>query len=136
MVIDFATSVVPWGKVEEHARMGKPLLDGWAIGPDGEPALVPEEVHAAAAAPLVNTGSKLDRPAEKRSVLKKRSTAPAGTRQGRTDEPRRRPRPLRPQGLLPLSDGGRALRGALRGQLGKTGPNHVVLRETGRELQL
>jgi LDH2 family malate/lactate/ureidoglycolate dehydrogenase len=23
------------GKIEEHARMGKPLLDGWAMGPDG-----------------------------------------------------------------------------------------------------
>ena len=54
VVIDFATSVVPWGKIEEHARMGKSLLDGWAIDPDGNCALVPEDVLGSGA--LMNLG--------------------------------------------------------------------------------
>lgn len=58
IVIDFATSVVPWGKIEEHARMGKALLDGWAIDPDGGTALVPEEVLGAGA--LMNLGGDRD----------------------------------------------------------------------------
>ena len=45
VVIDFATSVVPWGKVEEYARMGKPLLPGWAIDANGREALTPEGVR-------------------------------------------------------------------------------------------
>ena len=58
VVIDFATSVVPWGKIEEHARMGKALLDGWAIDPDGNSALVPEDVLGSGA--LMNLGGDRD----------------------------------------------------------------------------
>ena len=36
IVIDLATSVVPWGKVEEYARLGQPLLPGWAIDEHGQ----------------------------------------------------------------------------------------------------
>jgi len=44
IVIDMATSVVPWGKVEEYARMDSPLLPGWAIDSTGHTALNPEAV--------------------------------------------------------------------------------------------
>ena len=44
MVIDFATSVVPLGKVEEFARKAATLLPGWAIGCHGRPTTDPEEV--------------------------------------------------------------------------------------------
>lgn len=58
IVIDFATSVVPWGKIEEHARMGKALLDGWAIDPKGSSATVPEDVLGSGA--LMNLGGDRD----------------------------------------------------------------------------
>jgi L-2-hydroxycarboxylate dehydrogenase (NAD+) len=58
IVVDFATSVVPWGKIEEHARMGKALLDGWAIDPDGGSAMVPEDVLGSGA--LMNLGGDRD----------------------------------------------------------------------------
>jgi len=54
MVIDFATSVVPWGKVEEHARKGEQLLPGWAICANGEQELSPEKVLGSGA--LMNLG--------------------------------------------------------------------------------
>ena len=44
MVIDFATSVVPFGKVEECARTGSQLSRGWAMDMDGEDAIEPESV--------------------------------------------------------------------------------------------
>ena len=54
VVIDMATSVVPWGRVEEHARTGRPLLPGWAIDADGAGARDAERVLAAGA--LVGLG--------------------------------------------------------------------------------
>ena len=54
VVIDLATSVVPWGKVEEHARSGKLLLPGWAIDAAGNGALSPEAVLGSGA--LMNLG--------------------------------------------------------------------------------
>ena len=44
MVVDFATSVVPLGRVEECARKAQRLLPGWAIGRDGEETTDPSEV--------------------------------------------------------------------------------------------
>ena len=43
-MIDMATSVVPWGKVEEMARTGDKLLPGWAIGQDGHDDCDPRSV--------------------------------------------------------------------------------------------
>jgi LDH2 family malate/lactate/ureidoglycolate dehydrogenase len=44
IVVDMATSVVPWGKVEECARIGQDLRTGWAISLEtGEPVIAPEE---------------------------------------------------------------------------------------------
>ena len=34
-VLDMATSVIPYGKIELHARAGKPLEPGWAVDADG-----------------------------------------------------------------------------------------------------
>lgn len=45
-VLDFATTTVTFGKIEVYARMGKPLLPGWAVDAGGRPTLDP-----AAAAP-------------------------------------------------------------------------------------
>jgi LDH2 family malate/lactate/ureidoglycolate dehydrogenase len=36
-VLDFATTTVTFGKIEVYARMGKRLLPGWAVDPDGAP---------------------------------------------------------------------------------------------------
>ena len=43
VVIDLATSVVPFGKVEECARVGSRLLPGWAIDAKGNECLSPEQ---------------------------------------------------------------------------------------------
>ena len=37
LVVDLATSAVAQGKIIEAARSGKPIPEGWAIGPDGQP---------------------------------------------------------------------------------------------------
>ena len=44
MVIDMATSVVPWGKVEECARTNAMLKQGWAIDENGKGCVNPEKV--------------------------------------------------------------------------------------------
>ena len=46
MILDLATSVVPFGKVEECARIGAALLNGWAIDAQGADCTSPEEVMA------------------------------------------------------------------------------------------
>lgn len=44
---DAATSVVPRGKLERLHREGKPMLSGWAVTPDGAPAVdIPRVVAA------------------------------------------------------------------------------------------
>jgi L-2-hydroxycarboxylate dehydrogenase (NAD+) len=54
VVIDLATSAVPWGRVEEYARMQRPLHPGWTIGADGQPCADADEVLASGA--LMNLG--------------------------------------------------------------------------------
>ncbi|AYG61647.1 Ldh family oxidoreductase [Rhizobium jaguaris] len=51
-VFDFATSVAARGEIELHRRAGKPLPDGWAIGPDGDPTTEPEAALAGAMLPF------------------------------------------------------------------------------------
>ena len=58
LVIDFATSVVPLGKVEEFARKALRLLPGWAIDHQGRETLAPEEVMSSGA--LRNLGGDFD----------------------------------------------------------------------------
>lgn len=57
-MIDLATSVVPWGRVEEFARTGEDLHLGWAVGPDGQPCADAERVLAEGA--LMNLGGLRD----------------------------------------------------------------------------
>ena len=54
MVIDMATSVVPWGKVEECSRTGQTLGSSWAIDSQGFECLDPDKVLAEGA--LMNLG--------------------------------------------------------------------------------
>ena len=51
-VLDMATSTVPRGRIEVAARRGEPLQPGWAIGPDGSPAVTPESGLAGSLLPL------------------------------------------------------------------------------------
>ncbi|MDH2328169.1 Ldh family oxidoreductase [Cereibacter sp. SYSU M97828] len=51
-VFDFATSVAARGEVELHARAGKAIPDGWAIGPDGGPTTDPEQALDGAMLPF------------------------------------------------------------------------------------
>jgi LDH2 family malate/lactate/ureidoglycolate dehydrogenase len=44
VVIDLATSAVPYGKIEIALRAGKSIPEGWAIDRDGRPATRPEQV--------------------------------------------------------------------------------------------
>jgi L-2-hydroxycarboxylate dehydrogenase (NAD+) len=44
VVIDLATSAVPYGKIEIALRAGKAIPEGWAIDRDGRPATRPEQV--------------------------------------------------------------------------------------------
>jgi L-2-hydroxycarboxylate dehydrogenase (NAD+) len=44
VVIDLATSAVPYGKIEIALRTGKTIPEGWAIDRDGRPASRPEQV--------------------------------------------------------------------------------------------
>jgi L-2-hydroxycarboxylate dehydrogenase (NAD+) len=50
--LDMATSTVPRGRIEVAARRGESLPVGWAIGPDGRPALTPSDALAGALLPL------------------------------------------------------------------------------------
>eukprot|EP00656_Telonema_subtile_P011266 TRINITY_DN15551_c0_g1_i4.p1 TRINITY_DN15551_c0_g1~~TRINITY_DN15551_c0_g1_i4.p1 ORF type:complete len:293 (-),score=64.00 TRINITY_DN15551_c0_g1_i4:101-979(-) len=56
IVIDLATSVVPWGRIEEFARTGEALQPGWAIGADGADELNPNKVLVSGA--LQNLGGE------------------------------------------------------------------------------
>lgn len=51
-VFDFATSVAARGEIELHRRAGRPLPDGWAIGPDGRPTTDPDAALAGAMLPF------------------------------------------------------------------------------------
>lgn len=53
--LDMATSTIPRGRIEVAARRGESLPVGWAIGPDGRPATVPEAALAGALLPLGGT---------------------------------------------------------------------------------
>jgi L-2-hydroxycarboxylate dehydrogenase (NAD+) len=44
--IDWATSVVAMGRVQQFAREGKPLKPGWGVDKDGNPTTNPNEVAA------------------------------------------------------------------------------------------
>ena len=55
VVLDMATSTIPRGRIEVAARRGEPLLGGWAIGPDGSPALTPDVALAGSLQPLGGT---------------------------------------------------------------------------------
>lgn len=51
-VFDFATSVAARGEIELHRRAGKPIPEGWAIGPDGSGTTDPEQALAGALLPF------------------------------------------------------------------------------------
>lgn len=51
-VFDFATSVAARGEIELHRRAGKPIPEGWAIDPDGQPTTDPEAALAGAMLPF------------------------------------------------------------------------------------
>ena len=63
MVIDFATSVVPLGRIEECARKAQTLLPGWAIDRDGRQTLKPEDVMGGGA--LLNLGGTIEHGGQK-----------------------------------------------------------------------
>jgi LDH2 family malate/lactate/ureidoglycolate dehydrogenase len=52
LVFDQATSVSARGEIQLHLRDGKPIPEGWAIGPDGEPTTDPEAALAGAQLPF------------------------------------------------------------------------------------
>ena len=56
-VLDFATTAVPRGKVEVHARKGLPLNDGWAVDEHGEMTCDPDAALRGALLPLGGLGS-------------------------------------------------------------------------------
>jgi len=45
LVLDFATSVAPEGKVRARRAAGKPVPEGWVIGADGHPTTDPAELY-------------------------------------------------------------------------------------------
>jgi LDH2 family malate/lactate/ureidoglycolate dehydrogenase len=53
--LDMATSTIPRGRIEVAARRGESLSPQWAIGPDGAPAITPDEALAGALQPLGGT---------------------------------------------------------------------------------
>src|SRR5215472_15369617 len=55
LVLDMATSTVPRGRIEVAARRGETLQPGWAIGPDGSPAVTPDSALAGSLQPLGGT---------------------------------------------------------------------------------
>ena len=48
LVFDQASSACARGEIQIHLREGKPLPEGWAVGPDGEPTTDPETALAGA----------------------------------------------------------------------------------------
>ena len=42
MVFDQASSMTARGEIQLHLRDGKPIPEGWAIGPDGAPTTDPQ----------------------------------------------------------------------------------------------
>jgi LDH2 family malate/lactate/ureidoglycolate dehydrogenase len=52
LVFDQATSVSARGEIQIHLRDGKPIPEGWAIGPDGEPTTDPQAALAGAQLPF------------------------------------------------------------------------------------
>ena len=52
LVFDQATSASARGEIQIHLRDGKPLPQGWAIGPDGQPTTDPETALAGAQLPF------------------------------------------------------------------------------------
>jgi ureidoglycolate dehydrogenase (NAD+) len=54
VVLDMATSVVPFARLLQARRLGQPIPEGWALGPDGAPTTDP----AAASVPLPLGGPK------------------------------------------------------------------------------
>ena len=52
LVFDQATSASARGEIQIYLRDGKPLPEGWAIGPDGEPTTDPETALAGAQLPF------------------------------------------------------------------------------------
>jgi L-2-hydroxycarboxylate dehydrogenase (NAD+) len=55
IVIDLATSVVAFGKIEMAGRAGKRLPEGWIIDGDGNPSTDPDDVYAGGVLPLGST---------------------------------------------------------------------------------
>ncbi|MDK1385717.1 Ldh family oxidoreductase [Sinorhizobium sp. 8-89] len=51
-VLDLATSVVPMGKINNHAMRGLPIPPGWAVDRDGRPTTDPHAAKAGAIAPF------------------------------------------------------------------------------------
>lgn len=52
LVFDQATSVSARGEIQIHLRDGKPIPEGWAIGPDGRPTTDPQAALAGAQLPF------------------------------------------------------------------------------------
>ena len=55
IVIDLATSVVAFGKVEIAKRAGKPVPEGWMIDENGEISTNPEDIYKGGLLPLGST---------------------------------------------------------------------------------
>ena len=55
IVIDLATSVVAFGKVEIAKRQNKPIPEGWIIDQEGRSSTSPEDVYAGGLLPLGGT---------------------------------------------------------------------------------
>ncbi len=55
IVIDLATSVVAFGKIEIAKRAGKRLPEGWIIDGKGNPSTSPDDVYAGGVLPLGST---------------------------------------------------------------------------------
>ncbi len=52
IVFDQASSAAARGEIQLHKRAGKPIPEGWAVGPDGEPTTDPETALAGAQLPF------------------------------------------------------------------------------------
>ncbi len=55
IVIDLATSVVAFGKIEQAKRQGKKVPEGWMIDGTGRPTTDPDDVYAGGLLPLGST---------------------------------------------------------------------------------
>jgi L-2-hydroxycarboxylate dehydrogenase (NAD+) len=51
-VLELATSLVPMGKIHNHALRGENLQPGWAVDADGNPTIDPEAAKSGAIAPF------------------------------------------------------------------------------------